>query len=48
MPESVPASAHLEMTIVCQAVQAEGLGSGVTNAQSAFQYVAEHNPGTGN
>ena len=48
MPESVPASAHLEMTIVCQAVQAEGLGSGVTNAQSAFQYVAEHNPGPGN
>ena len=48
-PGSAPvADAHLEMTIVCQAVQAEGLGSGVTNAQSAFQYVAEHNPGTGN
>lgn len=47
-PAGVPADAHLEMTIVCQAVQAEGLGSGVTNAQSAFQYVAEHNPGTGN
>ena len=47
--DGVPASAHhLEMTIVCQAVQAEGLGSGVTNAQSAFRYVAEHNPGTGN
>ena len=47
-PAGVPADAHLEMTIVCQAVQAEGLGSGVTNAQSAFKYVAEHNPGTGN
>ena len=47
-PAGVPADAHLEMTIVCQAVQAEGLGSGVTDAQSAFQYVAKHNPGTGN
>ena len=47
-PAGVPADAHLEMTIVCQAVQAEGLGSGVTDAQSAFRYVAANKPGTSN
>lgn len=48
-PDPAPVDgAHLEMTIVCQAVQAEGLGSGVTDAQSAFRYVAEHKPGTSN
>lgn len=48
-PGSTPVEdAHLEMTIVCQAVQAEGLGSGVTDAQSAFRYVAANKPGTSN
>ena len=45
IPPSVPVEgAHLEVTIVCQAVQAKGLGSDVDNAVEAFAYVAANNP----
>lgn len=44
-PEGVPEGAHLEMTIISQAVQAEGL-IGVTNSHEAFAYVTSHNPGS--
>lgn len=44
-PEGVPEGAHLEMTIISQAVQAEGL-TGVTKAREAFEYVTNNNPGS--
>lgn len=44
-PDAAPVEgAHLELTIVCQAVQAKGLGNGVDNAVEAFAYVAANNP----
>lgn len=44
-PPTAPVTgAHLEVTIVCQAVQAKGLGSNVNNAVEAFTYVATKDP----
>lgn len=40
---NAPVGAHLEMDIIAQAIQAEGMGSRVTDAVSAFAHAASGN-----